>query len=56
MFSTGCVTDFQESIALCRFLGCRFQGNNAKKVTEADMNSFPSKDIPSKLQQDPYRS
>lgn len=26
-----------------------------KKVTEADLNGFPSKDIPSKLRQDPYR-
>ena len=26
-----------------------------KKVTEADMNDFPSKDIPAQLKQDPYR-
>jgi type I restriction enzyme R subunit len=26
-----------------------------KNVTEADMNGFPSKDIPAKLKQDPYR-
>ncbi|NTV48115.1 MAG: type I restriction endonuclease subunit R [Geobacteraceae bacterium] len=26
-----------------------------KKVTEADLNDFPSKDIPAKLKQDPYR-
>lgn len=26
-----------------------------KKMTEADLNDFPSKDIPSKLRQDPYR-
>jgi len=26
-----------------------------KKVTEADMNDFPSKDIPARLRQDPYR-
>ena len=26
-----------------------------KKVTEADLNGFPSKDIPAKLRQDPYR-
>lgn len=26
-----------------------------KRVTEADLNGFPSKDIPTKLKQDPYR-
>jgi len=28
---------------------------NGQKRTEADMNDFPSKDIPAKLKQDPYR-
>jgi len=28
---------------------------NGKECTEADLNDFPSKDIPAKLKQDPYR-
>lgn len=28
---------------------------NGKKTTEADLNDFPSKDIPARLRQDPYR-
>jgi type I restriction enzyme R subunit len=52
------VTDYLASIkaphkAIVAFSGEQEVGG--KRVTEADLNNFPSKDIPSKLRQDPYR-
>jgi type I restriction enzyme R subunit len=52
------VSDYLKQIksthkAIVAFSGEKDVGG--KKVTEADLNGFPSKDIPSKLRADPYR-
>jgi len=52
------VTDYLKEIkspfkAIVAFSGEQEIGG--KNVTEADLNGFPSKDIPAKLRQDPYR-
>lgn len=52
------VTDYLASIKSPYKAIVAFSGDQevaGKKVTEADMNDFPSKDIPAKLRQDPYR-
>ncbi len=52
------VTDYLARIKSSSKAIVAFSGEEeigGKKVTEADLNDFPSKDIPARLKQDPYR-